>query len=118
MNFTIRLLIWFKGKFVGKDCFDNSYYEEKLKGIYNGRQSRRWVIYKSGHDASKIPPEWHAWLHYRADEPLKQQAYACQPPKPNLVNTSADMPDLVESDKVVKLSIKNKRSYQPWTPNE
>ena len=27
-------------------------------------KARRWVIYKNVIEASKIPPEWHAWIHF------------------------------------------------------
>ncbi|HAH08944.1 MAG TPA: NADH:ubiquinone oxidoreductase subunit NDUFA12, partial [Alphaproteobacteria bacterium] len=30
---------------------------------------RRWVIYKGIAEASKVPPEWHGWLHYTVAEP-------------------------------------------------
>ena len=46
-----------KGKFVGKDQFGNKYYS-------NSKDKKRWVIYKGTVEASKIPPEWHLWIHY------------------------------------------------------
>ena len=45
-----------KGEKVGEDDQGNAYYREK-----GGR--RRWVIYKGDVEASRVPPEWHAWLH-------------------------------------------------------
>lgn len=51
-----------KGEIVGKDQFGNVYYQEKLG-------KRRWVIYKNGPvEASRVPPAWHAWLHYTIDD--------------------------------------------------
>ena len=44
------------GKFAGKDQFGNKYY-------FNSK-GKRWVIYKDVIEASKIPPEWHAWIHF------------------------------------------------------
>ena len=44
------------GKFVGYDEFGNKYY-------YNSR-GKRWVIYKNKVESSKIPPEWHLWMHF------------------------------------------------------
>ena len=41
---------------VGSDEFGNKYYRNKS-------DTRRWVIYKDVIDASKIPPEWHSWIH-------------------------------------------------------
>jgi len=46
----------FAGKFVGKDQFGNKY--------YSNTKGKRWVIYKDNIESSKIPPEWHSWLHF------------------------------------------------------
>jgi len=46
----------FTGKFVGKDEFGNKYYTNK--------KGKRWVIYKNYVESSKIPPEWHLWIHF------------------------------------------------------
>ena len=46
-----------KGKLVGKDQFGNKYYS-------NSKDKKRWVIYKNIVESSKIPPEWHLWIHY------------------------------------------------------
>ena len=46
----------FTGKFVGTDQFGNKYYLNS--------KGKRWVIYKNNVEASKIPPEWHLWIHY------------------------------------------------------
>ena len=45
----------FTGKFVGNDQFGNKYYLNS--------KGKRWVIYKNTIEASKIPPEWHLWIH-------------------------------------------------------
>ena len=45
-----------KGKFVGKDEFGNKYYSS-FKG-------KRWIIYKNRVEASRIPAEWHLWIHF------------------------------------------------------
>ena len=46
----------FVGKLAGKDQFGNKYY-------FNSK-GNRWVIYKNRVEASKIPPEWHLWIHF------------------------------------------------------
>ena len=46
----------FTGKFAGRDQFGNKYY-------YNSK-GKRWVIYKDNIESSKIPPEWHSWIHF------------------------------------------------------
>jgi NADH:ubiquinone oxidoreductase subunit len=42
-------------------------------------------------EASRVPPPWHAWLHYTVDVPLSEtNAYAWQKPHlPNLTGTPA-----------------------------
>ncbi len=45
-----------RGKFVGSDDFGNKYYSDS--------QGKRWVIYKNRVESSKIPPEWHLWIHF------------------------------------------------------
>lgn len=62
----IKLLTWFKGERVGEDNFGNRYYRQKR--LENG-QERRWVIYKGLPEASKVPAEWHGWLHYIEKDP-------------------------------------------------
>ena len=39
------------------DEFGNRYYQNK-----DG--SRRWVIYNGTVEASRVPPDWHGWLHH------------------------------------------------------
>ena len=46
----------FTGKLIGIDDFGNKYYSN-FKG-------KRWVIYKNKVESSKIPPEWHLWIHF------------------------------------------------------
>ena len=46
----------FTGKFSGSDQFGNKY--------YTNSKGKRWVIYKNNIEASKIPPEWHSWIHF------------------------------------------------------
>ena len=52
-----------RGKLVGKDDIGNRYYVQR-KGVGPLGVPRRWVIYKNLAEASKVPPEWHGWMHY------------------------------------------------------
>jgi NADH:ubiquinone oxidoreductase subunit len=64
--FTINRL----AALVGEDDFGNKYYEARNdKESYDTGRKRRFVIYKGYADASKVPAEWHGWLHYTFDEP-------------------------------------------------
>ena len=57
-----------RGRLVGKDQDVNRYYESRDTVSYDGRK-RRWVLYNGYAEASKVPPDWHGWLHYTFDEP-------------------------------------------------
>lgn len=54
-----------KGEQVGTDALGNRYYRTKssAKGGIPGGNERRWVIYEGANDASRVPAEWHGWLH-------------------------------------------------------
>jgi len=67
MSLGTRLFTWLHGELVGTDSFGNRYYRDK-RTAGQGRE-RRWVLYKGEPEASKVPPEWHAWLHRTIDQP-------------------------------------------------
>ncbi len=50
-----------KGEQVGTDAQGNKYYRGKQK--HGDGRERRWVIYEGANDASRVPSEWHGWLH-------------------------------------------------------
>lgn len=56
-----HLWSWRHGEQVGTDAQGNAYFRSKFK-TSNG-QERRWVIYQGANDASRVPAEWHGWLH-------------------------------------------------------
>ena len=85
-TFGTRLFTSRKGEKVGTDDQGNEYYQEK-----GGH--RRWVIYKNGPvEASRVPAEWHGWLHYTVDAlPSEQNVTAKAWEKehvPNLTGTA------------------------------
>ncbi len=62
--------IWFVtlvtgAKKIGTDSEGNKYYEAKARKGYN--HPRRWVVYKGEAEPSRVPAEWHGWLHYQSD---------------------------------------------------
>jgi NADH:ubiquinone oxidoreductase subunit len=73
MTIGTRLFTWWKGERVGVDQFGNRYYREKpgrklrAGGGHESRE-RRWVLYKGIAEASKVPAEWHGWLHHTVNE--------------------------------------------------
>jgi NADH:ubiquinone oxidoreductase subunit len=69
MNLGTWLFTKLNGRLVGTDPAGNVYYTERKPR--SGRQrARRWVAYAGMPEASVVPPEWHAWLHYTTDAPI------------------------------------------------
>ena len=64
-NAITKVITWFNGEQVGEDSFGNLYYQQRKSS--KGRR-RRWVIYNGKDEASAVPAEYHAWLHYTIDE--------------------------------------------------
>lgn len=91
MTIALRIYTWLKGELVGTDEFGNRYYLGRGRRL-QGRE-RRWVIYKGEAEASKVPPEWHAWLHHTVSAPLSESAAQPRPWQkehvPNLTGTAA-----------------------------
>mgnify|MGYP001182777090 FL=1 len=59
---------WIRGELVGTDEFGNRYYRSNQRTRW-GRE-KRWCLFKGSDEPSKVPPEWHAWLHHTVDDPL------------------------------------------------
>jgi NADH:ubiquinone oxidoreductase subunit len=89
MNITTRLFTMLRGRKVGQDAQGNVYYIEKR--ARPGLRQRRWVAYAGVPEASKVPPEWHAWLHYTTEAPIPESARRPwqKPHQPNLTGTPA-----------------------------
>jgi NADH:ubiquinone oxidoreductase subunit len=102
MEFFRRIFVWWSGatlglmwtlrgaaRSVGEDSFGNRYFEDKKPR--EGLPSRRWVVYRGYADASKVPPDWHGWLHHTFNEPptvspLPAKSWETQH-QPNLTGT-------------------------------
>ena len=115
MNIGTRLFTMLKGRSVGTDATGNIYYEERRPRA--GLRNRRWVAYAGAPEASDVPPEWHAWLHYTTDAPLAETARRPwqKPYVPNLTGTpGAYRPS--GSTLAAGRRPKATGDYQPWTP--
>lgn len=105
-----RLHTALRGKPVGRDAQGNSFYQ-------SGDGKRRWVIFNGESEASRIPPEWHGWLHHTWQEPPSEIAVPRksweQPHVPNLTGSVlAYRPpgSLLSPEPTVR------RDYEAWVP--
>jgi NADH:ubiquinone oxidoreductase subunit len=88
MSLGTRLFTWLRGSYVGSDAYGNRYY--RGRPLAGRKRERRWVIYTGEAEASRVPPEWHGWLHGSQVEPPKPDLprYAWQKEYvPNLTGT-------------------------------
>ena len=60
---------WRHGNLVGTDEFGNRYYQTA-----DGK--RRWMIFAGTVEASRVPPDWHGWLHHTFAQPPTQEPLA------------------------------------------
>ena len=105
---TIGTFIYtlFTGKLVGRDECGNKY--------YSSRKGKRWVIYKNKVESTKIPPEWHLWIHFLTNAIPSNNSHKFEWQKKHEENltgtTKAYKPDgLLSSD-----SKKNLKKYETW----
>jgi NADH:ubiquinone oxidoreductase subunit len=106
------------GARVGEDMDGNIYYQAKRpdNGLF-----RRWVIYKGANDASRVPPEWHGWLHHMQDAPPSEALPAPreweQAPTPNLTGTTqAYRPKGAAGDGTGRALATG--DYEAWSPDQ
>ncbi len=108
MNFLNKIFIKASCQKVGNDEFGNEYFINKKNG-------KRFVIYNGVVEPSKIPAEWHGWMHYNTDLlPVNINTHKFSWQKihlPNLTGTkNAHSPK--------NSSVKNTSAgYEAWKPN-
>jgi NADH:ubiquinone oxidoreductase subunit len=115
-----QLWTWRFGELVGQDVQGNRYYRTaggKIDPVLHFE--RRWVIYNGLAEASRIPAEWHGWIHHTVDVPPTQDGYKPRewekPHQPNLTGTPlAYRPSgsTLASGRRPKAT----GDYQAWTP--
>ena len=101
---------------VSSDEFGNQYFEAKKA---KNNHKKRCVIYNGIAEPSKVPPEWHGWLHYtNNDIPNNNRRYSWQKIHlPNLTGTKfAHFP--LGSKMSGGTRHKVSSDYQPWKPQQ
>lgn len=106
-----RVWTWRRGLYVGEDEQGNRYYQDRKNG-------RRWVIYNGPAEASRVPPDWHGWLHYTVDVPPVDETYQRRewekPHMPNMTGTpQAYRP---RGSTLAPPPQPQRTGYQPWRP--
>lgn len=123
MNFILRLLTWWRaetlgttlytwrrGVKVGEDAHGNRYFQSK-----DGK--RRWVLFPGEPEASKVPADWHGWLHHTFNElpsktPLPHKAWE----KPHEVNLTGTMQAYAPAGSLRMADRPVRADYEAWKP--
>ena len=119
-TFGTQLWTWRFGEVVGQDAQGNTYYRTKGGKIDPtlGFQ-RRWVIYNGLAEASRIPPEWHGWMHHTVDVAPTEESYAPREwEKPHIPNMTGTPAAYRPSGSTLAAGRRPAATgdYQPWTP--
>jgi NADH:ubiquinone oxidoreductase subunit len=119
-TFGTQLWTWRFGEVVGQDEQGNIYYRTKGRKIDPTLGfERRWVIYNGLAEASRIPPDWHGWMHHTVDVAPTEESYTARewekPHVPNMTGTPlAYRP--TGSTLAAGRRPAATGDYQPWTP--
>ncbi len=98
---------------MGEDSQGNRYFSDRKN------PKRRWVIYNGLAEASRVPPEWHGWLHQTVDETPDQTGYAPRAwEKPHLPNLSGSQDAYHPAGSLVTGTARTKTAgdYEAWKP--
>lgn len=114
MTIGTRLYTSLKGRRVGSDRFGNTYFEERRPP--RSRRAKRWVMFKGMAEPTKVPPEWHAWLHHTVTDPLEAPAHPWM--KEHVPNLSGTPAAYVPTGDERRGGMRRPASgdYQAWTP--
>tara|TARA_B100001123_G_C14509433_1_gene709705 strand:- start:168 stop:536 length:369 start_codon:yes stop_codon:yes gene_type:complete len=96
----------FTGKFVGKDEFGNKY--------YTNRRGKRWVIYKNYVESSKIPPEWHMWIHFLSKNKPQENLKKFPWQKTHVENLTGTSKAYKPEGSLSLNGKKNMKKYETW----
>ncbi|MDA9231465.1 NADH-ubiquinone oxidoreductase subunit NDUFA12 family protein [Rickettsiales bacterium] len=117
MNLLNKIIIKYSCSKVGSDEFGNEYFERK-NADKNGKK-KRFVIYNGLVEASKVPSNWHVWLHYTVNKaPIHSNTHRNPWQKthlPNLTGTIYNHSPAIDkkNNKLSKSSV-----YESWNPEE
>ncbi|MFT3808890.1 MAG: NADH:ubiquinone oxidoreductase subunit NDUFA12 [Micropepsaceae bacterium] len=105
---------WRSGTFVGEDTQGNRYYR-------NADSTRRWVIYKGLAEPSRVPPEWHHWLHHTCEKPPTEDPPLVQPwEKPHVPNMTGTPYAYRPKGSLYAAGQRPKATgdYEAWSPSD
>jgi NADH:ubiquinone oxidoreductase subunit len=107
MNFINNFFIKISCQKIGDDEFGNQYFQHK-------KNQKRFIIYNGIAEASKIPSQWHGWMHYNSDiVPNQVNAHKFAWQKIHLPNLTGTKNAYSPKNSTTK---KTNSTYEAWQP--
>jgi NADH:ubiquinone oxidoreductase subunit len=111
-----RVWTMLNGEQVGQDTEGNRYFRKVGK-----LTERRWVIYNGANEASRVPAEWHGWLHKTTDtlpdeSPIRRKSWE----KPHTANLTGTRGAWVRPGSVGARAPRAAATgdYEAWSPDQ
>jgi len=105
-----QLYTWRKGIKVGEDEQGNQYYRTR-------DDKHRWVIYNGESEATRVPPDWHGWLHRFYDDPPNEKPLEHKPwEKPHHENLTGTALAYAPPGSMRRAHPVERRDYEAWQP--
>ncbi|MEO0465089.1 MAG: NADH:ubiquinone oxidoreductase subunit NDUFA12 [Pseudomonadota bacterium] len=111
-----------RASYVGSDDYGNRYFEDRNTSLDDDNFHRRYVIYKGLAEPSKVPADWHGWLHHTVEVPPTEAPLARKgwetDHSPNLTGTLyATKPKGAISNTTGGKRQDTYADYDAWTPD-
>ncbi len=109
------IILIFSSK-VGEDQYGNKYYESNNKCV--GKRKKRFVRYNGIVESSKVPPMWHAWLHYIEEKVPAKKRRVHEWQKSHIPNLTGTVFATKPKASISKSGERQKShaDYEPWKP--
>ena len=112
MNIGTKIYTWIYGTLVGDDEFGNRYYCNSKN--FEDYTSKRWVIFNGEIEASKIPPEWHRWIHFITNNKPSDNINKFKWQKKHEENLTGSIKAYKPEGSLANKSKKNMKKYETW----
>lgn len=124
----LRYVTWRRGELVGTDRFGNKYYRKRRTAgskpeprSVSLAQERRWVVFNGGEsEASRVPPEWHGWLHHQTKDPPSETSPLRRDwQKEHIPNPTGSAQAYRPPGSVLSTGQRDRATgdYEPWVPS-
>lgn len=109
---TLGTQLWTSrhGQKVGEDDQGNVFYR-------TADDKHRWVIFNGESEASRVAPEWHAWLHRTIDTPPSETPLPHKPwEKPHQENLTGTPMAYAPAGSIRRAHPQPRSDYEAWSP--